>query len=617
LNNQIGRPLELQQKRQLASRKEHMKKLSQIGCLALLGIGLVACPGPTNNRATISGKINLANTKPQSVPDFVAGQVIVKFRPAAQVANAVQLRASGLKLARVRSLGIERTALYSTAANHDQTLKMVADLSSRADVEYAQVVRMYKALAAPVPNDTNYALQWHYTNMNLPAAWEITTGSSSTVVAVVDDGMLYNAASPDAATNDADPLTHPDFAGKVIGGYDFISSDTAAEDGDGRDANPYDNRRGLHGTHVAGTIAAATNNAAFGAGVNWNAKLLNIRVLGKGGGSEADITDGVLWAAGLPVNGLTNNPNPAKVINMSLGGDGPCTPFEQDVYNKATNAGAIIVVAAGNENENVNKPKSPANCQSVITVGAVGPTNLRAPYSNFGPRVDVMAPGGDGSLSITVNEKRYQGSVFSTYMNAGKTTFNLGAIDGTSMATPHVSGVVSLMAALKPSITFAEARDFLKNSATAMAANACSAGNSAVDDSTGCGAGLVDAAKALQALQASLGVTVTVPVPPTPPATNPIKDFVVAENQNNPSESKQVEVNLNPTSSNLQRAVSPNSVSYKITDLAPGQYIIRAYADLDGDSKFDPDEPSGSSDEDLTSGENKEDEDLEMSPDSP
>jgi serine protease len=594
-----------------------MKKLSLLGCVALLGIGLVACPSPTNTRASIKGKINLANTKPQSAPVFVQGQVIVKFRSALQATNAVKLQASGIQLARVRTLGIERTALYNSGATHDQTLKMVAELNARSDVEYAQVSRIYQAMST-VPNDTYYKLQWHYTNMNVPAAWEITTGVESTVVAVVDDGMLYNAASPDAATNDADPLTHPDFAGKVIGGYDFISTAAAAEDGDGRDTNGYDNRRGLHGTHVAGTIAAATNNNAFGAGVNWNAKLLNVRVLGKGGGSEADITDGVLWAAGLAAGGLPINPNPAKVINMSLGGDGPCTPFEQDVYNKVVAAGTIIVVAAGNENENVSKPKSPANCQNVITVGATGSTNKRAPYSNFGPRVDVMAPGGDSALAITVEGKNYQGGIFSTYMNAGKTEFNLGAIDGTSMATPHISGLVSLMVGLKPTMTFTEARDLLKNNAAALATGDCSAGNSAVNDTTGCGAGLVDAAKTLQAVQASLGVTVTVPAPPAPPAANPVQDFVVAENQNNPSENKQVQVNLNPTSNRLSTSTaSPNSVSYNITDLAPGQYKIRAYADLDGDKKYDGDEPSGTSDEELSSGENKEDEDLEMSPDSP
>ncbi len=596
-----------------------MKPVQQIFIVSVLTAALVACGGtPNTTKSSVSGKIKLGNTKPQNAPVFVAGDVIVKFRDPVQATRAATLRVGNLQMARVRGLGLAGTSLYHADANSADTLRLVQAMNLRSDVEYAELNRMRFAQSAPVPNDTNYALQWHYTNMNLPAAWEITTGLASTVVAVVDDGMLYNAASPDAATNDADPLTHPDFAGKVIGGYDFISTAAAAEDGDGRDSNPYDNRRGLHGTHVAGTIAAATNNGTFGAGVNWNAKLINIRVLGKGGGSEVDINDGVRWAAGLAVADLPNNPNPAKVINMSLGGDGACSQTEQAVFNEVMALGVIVVVAAGNENENVDKPKSPASCQNVITVGATGPTNRRAPYSNFGTRVDVMAPGGDGGLSINVAGKNYQGSIFSTYMNPGKTEFNLGAIDGTSMATPHIAGVVSLMVALKPALSMTEALNLLKGSASKLSAEACSNTNTVIVGDTGCGAGLVDAAKTLQALQASLGVVVTVPAPPTPAAAPVVKDFVVAENQTDPNENKQVPVVLEPPTSNLQtKSAYPDTVSYNITDLTPGQYKIRVYADLDGDAKFDADEPSGTSDEELTPGEAKQDEDIEMSPDSP
>lgn len=136
--------------------------------------------------------------------------------------------------------------------------------------------------------------------------------------------MLYNLT-------DTDAKTHPDFAGKVIGGYDFISDTSSAGDGDGRDANPQDNLSGLQGTHVGGTVAAATNNGQFGAGVNWSANLINVRALGSGGGTDSDIWEGALWAVGEPVAGIPNNANPAKVLNLSLGGQSPCAQTELSI----------------------------------------------------------------------------------------------------------------------------------------------------------------------------------------------------------------------------------------------------------------------------------------------
>jgi serine protease len=581
-----------------------MKTSLQLSAAALLTLGLIACGGGggTTN-GSVAGTVSPGTTKPSSA-NFVAGEVIVKFRSALQATSAVQLQAAGLQLTRVRQLGVARANLFRAAANHQKTLEMVQQLSRRPDVEYAEVNHIYQPLA--VPTDPQYNLQWHYNNMNLPAAWDISTGVATTVVAIVDDGMLYNAASANAATNDADPKTHPDFAGKVIGGYDFISDPATAEDGDARDANAYDNRIGLHGTHVAGTVAAATNNGQFGAGVDWNAKLVNVRVLGKGGGTGADITEGVLWAGGEAVGGVPANPNPAKVINMSLGGDNPCSQFEQDAYNTLTGKGVIIVVAAGNENENVNKPKSPANCNNVITVGATGPTNKRAPYSNFGARVDVMAPGGDTELSVSVGGADQEAGVYSTYFNKATNAFNLGGIQGTSMASPHVAGLVSLMVGINPALTYTQALNFLKTNAAALPAADCSNNNATVTG-TDCGAGLVDAAKTLKAVKDALGGTPVAP-PPAPPAPPPVKttkNYVRAVNTGDASKSKQVEITLTNAAAN-----------YSITDLEPGSYKVVAYNDLNGNAALDANEPQVSVDVTIGSGENKTGINLTMQPDS-
>jgi serine protease len=579
-----------------------MKTSLQLSAAALLTLGLIACGGGGTTNGSVAGAVSPGQTKPSGA-NFVAGEVIVKFRSSLQASSALQLQAAGLQLTRVKTLGVARASLFRTAASREKTLEVVAQLSRRSDVEYAEVNHIYQPLA--VPTDPQYNVQWHYNNMNLPAAWDISTGLATTVVAVVDDGMLYNAASANAATNDADPKTHPDFAGKVIGGYDFISDAATAEDGDARDANAYDNRIGLHGTHVAGTIAAATNNGQFGAGVDWNAKLVNVRVLGKGGGTGTDITEGVLWAGGEAVAGVPNNPNPAKVINMSLGGDNPCSQFEQDAYNTLTAKGVIIVVAAGNENENVNKPKSPANCANVITVGATGPTNKRAPYSNFGTRVDVMAPGGDIELSVNVNGTDQEGGVYSTYSNPAGTTFTLGSIQGTSMASPHVAGLVSLMVGINPALTYTQALNFLKTNATALSAADCS-NNNAVVTVDFCGAGLVDAAKTLKAVKDALGgpPVTPPPAPPAPPAVKTTKNFVRAVNLGDASKSKQVEIALTTTAAN-----------YSITDLEPGSYKVVAYNDLNGNSALDANEPQVSVDTTIGSGENKTGINLTMQPD--
>jgi serine protease len=368
-------------------------------------------------------------------------------------------------------------------------------------VAYAEPDQMmYKSLVEP--NDPFYIThQWHYKNenieqggLNTPNAWSQFTGFEEAVyIAVLDTGIT----------------DHADLNANVVAGYDMISDSFISNDADGRDNNPSDpgdavtsnecdyphnpQSSSWHGTHVAGTIAAATNNKDVSdehvgvAGVTYNlAKIVPVRVLGKCGGYTSDIADGIRWAAGLPVNGVTNdneNKHPAQVINMSLGGGGRCSSTYQNAINAAVLAGSTVVVSAGNSNTNARRSQ-PASCNNVITVAATGRTGGKAYYSNYGKVVDVAAPGGD-----TRNDS--SNGILSTlnYGTNGPTSGNAYAwYQGTSMSAPHVAGVAALMYVKDGSSTPASIEATLKSTARPFPA-ACSS----------CGAGLVDAGAAVAA----------------------------------------------------------------------------------------------------------------------
>ncbi len=275
-------------------------------------------------------------------------------------------------------------------------------------VRYADPVR--RAIAYRVPNDPLYSQQWALENMSASTAWDAGTGSSSVTVAVVDTGML----------------DHPDLAGRVLPGHDFIVDVDSARDGDARDGNPRDEGDWtddgdcsgfgaqpsfFHGLFIAGQIAANANNDLGIAGLDWAAKILPVRVLGKCGGTFDDIAAGIAWSAGFAVDGAPTNPHPARVINLSLGGFGSCPAAVQEVIDDALAQGTVVVAAAGNESDDASF-FSPANCSGVITVGALGRTGERSSYSNFGRRVDISAPGGDvdvdGQILSTHADRRHR-----------------------------------------------------------------------------------------------------------------------------------------------------------------------------------------------------------------
>ncbi|MFF4349649.1 S8 family serine peptidase [Streptomyces sp. NPDC001530] len=372
----------------------------------------------------------------------------------------------------------------------------VADVIAQyqADPQVAYVVpdRLNKPQADP--NDTEYGKQWDLfestAGMRVPGAWSTSTGSGVTV-AVIDTGYV----------------AHSDVAANIVGGYDFISDTAVSVDGDGRDSNPADpgdwyatdecgagtgsSDSSWHGTHVAGTIAAVTNNNKGVAGIAYNAKISPLRVLGKCGGYDSDIIDAITWASGGSVSGVPANTNVAKVINMSLGGSGACTSATQSAINAAVNRGTTVVVAAGNDNDNASK-YSPASCSNVITVAATGRTGSRASYSNYGSIVDIAAPGGEMSTG-TAN------GILSTLNSGTKTpsSESYAYYQGTSMATPHIVGLVALMKSANLSLTPAQIESAIKTNARALPGT-CSGG---------CGAGLADATKTVQAVASSGGTT--------------------------------------------------------------------------------------------------------------
>jgi serine protease len=386
----------------------------------------------------------------------------------------------------------------------DEARQLAAELKSRdANVEYAEPDRIMVPLATPT--DPSYTQQWDLFEatggINAPAAWDKSTGAGINV-AVIDTGYR----------------PHADLSGQIVQGYDFISTTTIANDGGGRDTDASDpgdwtpagscgtgipaadQHSSWHGTHVSGTIAAKANNGLGVAGIAYNAKIVPARVLGRCGGYTSDIADAMVWASGGTVTGVPANANKARVLNLSLGGTGACDTTTQNAINSARSRGAVVVVAAGNSNTNAIN-SNPANCAGVITVAATNRSGGKASYSNYGTNVTIAAPGGDSGAGIL------------STLNSGTTTpasDNYAWYMGTSMATPHVAGVVALMLSANPNLTPDDVAAKLKSTARAFPA-ACS----------GCGAGIVNAAAAVNAALAATTTTTT---------TTPTWTYCAAEN---------------------------------------------------------------------------------------
>lgn len=390
--------------------------------------------------------------------DLVPGRVLVKVKGVDDAsllhftkagsddaaALAVIGERTGLQLSFVRAtlwgwalVDIRDAGSVDALPDAKKTRRLIARLAADKDVDVVSEERWMKPLRTP--NDPMLNQMWHLDQIGAKQAWDRTIGTSSQRVGVIDTGLVRS---------------HPEFAGRVAGGFDFISSSNTANDGNGRDADFNDagdacggGGNSFHGTHVAGTIGAATDNGQGIAGLNWNAGLVIARALGRCGGSNVDIMEAAAWMAGARINGVPDvGANKVSVMNLSLGSAGTCSSFEQQTVDFVNNAGTIMVIAAGNDGGAVG---SPANCRGTVSVGAVGPTNARTRYSSFGANLTVMAPGGD--LSIR------GGGVLSTL----GTSF--GSQQGTSMASPHVAGAISLIQAAAPSMGRAAIVDLLRS----------------------------------------------------------------------------------------------------------------------------------------------------------
>lgn len=504
-------------------------------------------------------------------PPQQIGQLIVKLRNIsstesrgpldARRMNSLSTKAGvTMRGSRPMSGGASIVAL-GAALPLDEARVVAARLAQDPEVEYAVPdILLRKAV---VPTETRFTeWQWNlfaptssYTGnvqgggtktavaigaSNLPLAWDLTTGSSAVIVAVVDSGI---ANHPDLNGTSGGATYVP--GGRMLPGYDFTSGNVGAptlpanfvaNDGDGRDADPSDpgdwisakdktdypgscgdgqagqTDSSWHGTHMAGIVGATANNALGIAGIGWNVRMVPVRALGKCGGSTSDIADAIRWSAGLTVAGAPANANPAQVISLSLGASGACTPPLQSAVTDAINAGAVVVAATGNDGN--NQIGQPANCSGVIAVSAHTINGESADYSNVGPGTSISAPGGGRPFLLgaggATDDPMWNGFyIWSTLLfgltgptssdtsNPPRSGPAYAGFTGTSPATPHVAAVAGLIKSVLPAATPAQIRSHLISSVRPFpTGSVCAAGGAEAGQ---CGAGLLDARLALLA----------------------------------------------------------------------------------------------------------------------
>jgi serine protease len=499
-------------------------------------------------------------------------RVIVKYKVDSPLLRKDALSAGAQHVLQSQALGARvGLALGTGAGVADRTQVIVASgmtseqlaqrLAAESDIEYAVPDQRRRHTA--VPNDPLYLSgpaiagssggpavgQWYLrapagavqSSINVEPAWDLSAGGSSIVVAIIDTGVRF----------DHSDLQRVAAGGTLLPGYDMISEVPRANDGDGRDADASDPGDWLtladvtqpsspyyqcdtaaqnstwHGTQTSGLVAALANNGIGMAGVARNVRVLPVRALGKCGGWDSDIIAGMLWAAGLSVPGVPPNPNPARVLNLSLGGDGACTSVYIDAIAQINAAGAVVVVSAGNSSGHA--AGTPANCPGVIAVAGLRHIGTKVSFSDLGPAISISAPGGNcvdidaGAPCLypilTTTNSGFTVPVPDTLQGSTYTdSFNVSL--GTSFSAPLVAGTAALMLSVQPSLTPAQVRGLLQLTArpfpTTGSINSdgtpvpqCTApqtvGTSQVDQlecyctTSTCGAGMLDAGAAVLA----------------------------------------------------------------------------------------------------------------------
>ncbi len=513
-------------------------------------------------------------------------RVIVKYKADAVLLRKRALSASDQHAVQAQTLGQRHgIALRSGAGLHERAQVVIANgmssqqlantLAQDAEVEYA--VPDERKRATVVPNDTLYTTggsagpasgQWYLrpnlgevqSSINAEPAWNVTAGSSSVVVAVLDTGVRFDHPDLKSVAN----------GGNLLPGYDMIADATTANDGGGRDADASDpgdwisqadidsglyapctaadiSDSSWHGTQTAGLIGALTDNGVGMASVGRTVRVLPVRVLGKCGGFDSDIIAGMLWAAGLdtgdpnvPLNPVANR---AKIINMSLGGSGPCTLPYQDAVSALNLAGVTIVASAGNSAGQA--VSSPANCTGVVAVAGLRHVGTKVGFSDLGTQIAISAPAGN-----CVNQLAGQPCLYPilTTSNAGLTTpaaaiytdGNNNLSLGTSFSAPLVAGTAALLLSAQPALSPSQVLAALQSTArpfpsTGAASNVtqCHAPNG-IDQlecyctTTTCGAGMLDAGAALQSALASAGIVANITVLTSARAAGTPIDFSAA-----------------------------------------------------------------------------------------
>jgi len=388
-----------------------------------------------------------------------------------------QLRSKNRVALPVRDLSQgEYYSVHRAQGQESDSARTMEELKSLTQVAEVYPDSIYTAYQH-TPNDPEFSNQWHYDSIKLRQAWDISKGntpSDDVLVAILDSGVYAE---------------HPDLAGKIYARWD-CARNTACVQNAGDDANG-------HGTHVSGTVAAATNNAQHVSGSGYNVKIISMKVLGSDGSGF------LTWVASAIDKVRTEYPSKKIIINMSLGSE-HMDQVLQGAITRAQQAGILLIAAAGNENTNV--PKYPASLPEVLSVGALSNSDQRASYSNYGLHVDVTAPGGDSSQSQggTGINGRY-GGILST----GNTSYELLAGKaGTSMASPHVAGVAALVWSLNTNLTNVQVRDILQRTATPIAGT-----------NQYWKYGKIDAFEAVKAAQPASPTATPTSIPPTPTAT--------------------------------------------------------------------------------------------------
>ncbi len=538
-------------------------------------------PRMTAKRAVLTGQVSSSVAQPEQM----VSRLIVKMRSTSPSELAQPMSASrmqglsataGVSMKSVRAMAGSAALLALDAPLPlSEARTVAARLALDPSVEYAEPDIMFKKVATP--NETRFNdWQWNlfapsstYTGAlfsggapksatatggaNLPLAWDVTTGNSNVVLAVIDTGIVNHQDLNGAGIAPFSPTYVPN--GRFLAGYDFISpgagagalpANFAANDGDGRDADPsdpgdwitaaekalyptsacvagdasdaQDSPSSWHGTHMAGVAAATTNNAGGIAGIGWNIRILPVRVLGKCGGSLSDIAEAIRWAAGVAVAGVPVNTTPAQVISLSLGVGVACPASLQSAVDAAIAAGAVVVAATGNEG--VTSLSAPSNCSGVISVTGHTINGENSDYANVGskggtdPRPSISAPGGGppvllGSGGPTDDADWFGYYIWSTVLFGNTTPTSGGgpggtstgpayaAFTGTSAATPQVAAVAALVKSLLPNASSAQVLSFVvSNSRPHPAGGACAAGGALAGQ---CGPGLLDANAAVRA----------------------------------------------------------------------------------------------------------------------